>query len=213
MDPYQATRDNTLRRIAKLDRITIFGHHGLMKSLIVLLLAGYMSFAPGQDRASEVPAHLQGMRSWYEREVQLVQKAYLSELQETRKAYLNANQPESAKDVEAEIARVQKEIPGFAIIGKTHPATSEELMNYLHETTWSIRYSSTSGEEVYQMTFDKSGTLKLNTGRVSKLEIYGPKTIRLWAFDTATMSDQFNFFTSVDCNGKVYYGVLLPQQT
>jgi hypothetical protein len=184
-----------------------------MRSLIVLLLAGYVSFAPGEDRTSEVPAHLQGMRSWYERSVQQVQKQYLSELQETRQAYLNADQTESAKDVEAEIARVQNEIPGFAIIGKSHPATSEELMDYLHETTWSIRYGSTGGDEVYQMTFDKTGTLKLNSGRVSKLEVYGPKTIRLWAFDTATMSDQFNFFTSVDCNGKVYYGVLLPQQT
>lgn len=181
-----------------------------MKTLIMIVLAGVIGFAHGQDLASEVPSHLQGLRSWYERQLEQTDQAYLRELQQTRDAYLNAGQNESAKDVETEMARVQKQISGSEIINKQHPSTSAELLEYLHGTTWSIRYGSTAGEEEYRMTFDRVGTLTLNTGRVSKLQVYGPKTIRLWAYDTATVSDQFNHFTSVDCNGKVYYGVLLP---
>lgn len=101
-------------------------------------------------------------------------------------------------------------LPASEIIGKAHPANMEELMEFLHGTTWSIRYGSTSGDEEYQMTFDRKGTLTLDHGRVSKLEILGPKTIKLWAYDTAALSDAFNYFQAVDANGKVYYGVLLP---
>lgn len=101
-------------------------------------------------------------------------------------------------------------LPAKEIIGKEHPDTLEELREFLHETTWSIRYGSPSGKEEYKMSFDKAGTLTLNTGRVSKLEILGLHAIRLWDYDTAILSDSFNTFQAVDANRKVYYGVLLP---
>ena len=103
-------------------------------------------------------------------------------------------------------------LPASEIIGKKHPTSMEELRGFLHGTTWSIRYGSTAGDEEYQMTFDKKGTLTLHYGRVSKLEILGPKTIKLWAYDTAALSDAFNYFQAVDANGKVYFGVLLPNE-
>lgn len=103
-------------------------------------------------------------------------------------------------------------LPASEIIGKKHPTSMEELREFLHGTTWSIRYGSTAGDEEYQMTFDKKGTLTLHYGRVSKLEILGPKTIKLWAYDTAALSDAFNYFQAADANGKVYFGVLLPNE-
>ena len=57
---------------------------------------------------------------------------------------------------------------------------------------------------------DRKGTLTLHYGRVSTLHFIGPKTIKLWNYDYAALSDQFNYFQAVDANGKVYYGVLLP---
>ena len=184
-----------------------------MKLMIALLLTGCGCVALGQTLGSQVPSHLQGMRSWYERQIQKVDQAYLRELVQARDTYRSSGQLESAKEVEAEMAQIQNRIPASTIIGKQHPANTAELMEFLHGTTWSIRYGTTTGDEEYQMTFNRKGTLTLNTGRVSKLQVYGPKTIRLWAYDTATMSDQFNYFTSVDCNGKLYYGVLIPGQT
>ena len=121
---------------------------------------------------------------------------------------------ETARELDLEIARIKNHVASSsAQNADPYPATTDELADFLDETTWSIRYGSTSGAERYQLTFRKNGTLKHSGGRVSKLEFIGPKTIRLWAFDTATVSDQFNYFTSVDCNGSVYYGVLVSSQT
>jgi len=113
-------------------------------------------------------------------------------------------------DYGSELISKQLAIPASELIGKKHPTTTEELKEFLHRTKWSIRYGSFTGTEEYRMTFDRKGTLKLHTGRVSKLNFLGPKTIKLWAYDHASLSDQFNYFRAVDCNDKVYYGVLLP---
>lgn len=101
-------------------------------------------------------------------------------------------------------------IPASTLIGRKHPKTTEELREFLHGTTWSIRYESPEGSEEYRMTFDRKGTLELNTGRVSTLHCIGPQAIKLWNYDYAALSVHYNYFQAVDANGKVYYGVLLP---
>ncbi len=104
-------------------------------------------------------------------------------------------------------------LSALEITGKEHPENREELREFLHGTTWSIRYGSTSGDEEYKMTFDRKGTLTLDSGRVSTLHVLGPKTIKLWNYDMAVLSDGFDNFQSVDSDGKIYYGVLVPKIT
>ena len=115
-------------------------------------------------------------------------------------------------DCTKEILSKSLAVPASVLIGKKHPTNTEELKEFLHGTTWSIRYGSMQGSEEYRMTFDKKGTLTLNHGRVSTLHFMGPKMLKLWSYDYAALSDQFNYFQAVDANGKVYYGVLLPNE-
>lgn len=104
-------------------------------------------------------------------------------------------------------------LPAAELIGRPHPSSTEDLTSFLHGTTWSIRYGSTSGHEEYRMTFDtEKNTLTLNTGRVSTLHILGPKTIKIWNHDHGIFSSQFSYFSSVDAADKPYFGVLLPME-
>ncbi len=98
------------------------------------------------------------------------------------------------------------------ITGKDHPTTTAELTDFLDGTSWSVREGSQHGSEIWKFHFKKPGTVTIEPSGGTSYRSLGPATMKLWNYDHAVFTPDYNHFRAINHWDSVYHGVLLPAQ-
>lgn len=135
--------------------------------------------------------------------VEPINRRYQTALEQLLRKATQANELEAALKIKAKLDSV----PSAAQPAKPKPKTAEELKEYLDGTTWIIAHGSPDAKGSQTVTFNRNGTVKHSEGPKGELQFLGPRSIKLWKTDAATLNEDLTQFR-VQRAAEVYYGTL-----